>query len=848
MRRALLAAAAAYVALTAVALAAPTASFEFAPAQPKPQETVTFTSTSSPEPGAGIAAYAWDLDGDSVFGEPGEPSGPSADRAARAFPAGDHVVRLRVTGTDGSEDVATRVVAVREPPPGEQPPPGGDPPPPGEGPPPAQEPGLPFAPPAAGDDDGDGVGDAADRCALTPRGFARVAYGCALFELMASPGIVVEPLAGAVGDARDEVRRLPLLRRASRHGVRLGRSLGAMRRAARRLPHDPCGARRAGRAAAAQARGAVAGITRVAGAGQTSVGRDATRFFRRAPAEERDASAFDVAFYELEFARREARRARRAMDGAQRLMARACASSAAVKPIRGRVQSVEPGGLLRLANGATIALGGARGVGGLAPGVLVRGRGVSLRGSRRVSVLSSLVTSGKVKLAACSFRLRIAPVQEAASPDEIAYYDDAGFRLGNGYALETGMRFGAVRGPTCRSTGAENDYLNVFLDFRDETGTQRSVLLEQLSGAPGESSAPLGTHVVPEAGVGGTLRVEALHTTCSGNDVAVCTVTERTTTSTPTAVRRQGGWATVQPDARTYAGGDGDPGTYDVAELASVSGDLPGASPLGVGYAVAGGTRSATPSYLGPGEPFAVVHDLPAPLPGDFEDGVRGVPGGLIAAYAVGSRGGNPYVYAARVESIVTDMLHSCISSPEAAFYRLPWKEGTLGQTTQGNDTTFSHKGGQRFAYDFVMPLWTAGHATRGGLVDLVIENRTETSNPNEDDPWVPGNVLRVHHQDDTYSWYEHMAPNGVTPKEGQIIDRGDRVLTVGNTGNSTGPHLHYHVSMVAGAEQAGGNNASRGSTVRARFEAREVLPPFELQPCLVPADDSVWRSTNVDR
>ncbi len=54
------------------------------------------------------------------------------------------------------------------------------------------------------------------------------------------------------------------------------------------------------------------------------------------------------------------------------------------------------------------------------------------------------------------------------------------------------------------------------------------------------------------------------------------------------------------------------------------------------------------------------------------------------------------------------------------------------------------------------------------------------------------GKVVEIRH-DKTYSTlYAHM--NRITVKKGQKIKRGDKIGEVGNTGRSTGPHLHYEV------------------------------------------------------
>jgi PKD repeat protein len=90
----------------------PLASFRYAPASPGPGVEVTFTSTSS-DPDGRIQNYEWDLDGDGVFGETGEPHGPTATGAARSFPApGSYPVSLKVTDDKSASAVASQTVTV----------------------------------------------------------------------------------------------------------------------------------------------------------------------------------------------------------------------------------------------------------------------------------------------------------------------------------------------------------------------------------------------------------------------------------------------------------------------------------------------------------------------------------------------------------------------------------------------------------------------------------------------------------------------------------------------------------------------------------------------------------------
>ncbi len=56
------------------------------------------------------------------------------------------------------------------------------------------------------------------------------------------------------------------------------------------------------------------------------------------------------------------------------------------------------------------------------------------------------------------------------------------------------------------------------------------------------------------------------------------------------------------------------------------------------------------------------------------------------------------------------------------------------------------------------------------------------------------GKMLEIDHGNGLVSRYAHCASLGV--KEGDLVVRGQRVGTVGSTGRSTGPHLHFEVRL----------------------------------------------------
>ncbi|KOG35442.1 M23 family metallopeptidase [Streptomyces resistomycificus] len=58
------------------------------------------------------------------------------------------------------------------------------------------------------------------------------------------------------------------------------------------------------------------------------------------------------------------------------------------------------------------------------------------------------------------------------------------------------------------------------------------------------------------------------------------------------------------------------------------------------------------------------------------------------------------------------------------------------------------------------------------------------------------GNAVVIKHGNGTFSQYAHLSR--VDVKVGQIVKTGQRIALSGNTGNSSGPHLHFEIRTTA--------------------------------------------------
>lgn len=128
------------------------------------------------------------------------------------------------------------------------------------------------------------------------------------------------------------------------------------------------------------------------------------------------------------------------------------------------------------------------------------------------------------------------------------------------------------------------------------------------------------------------------------------------------------------------------------------------------------------------------------------------------------------------------------------AIYRLPYAVGTSHVVTQGFMGKFTHEG--KYAIDWAMDEGTEVYAARAGVVVDVEERHSKGGNHKKYAEFQ--NQIRILHGDGTLGSYVHLQIDGALVNVGEKVEAGDLIGYSGNTGYSSGPHLHFEVYGVS--------------------------------------------------
>ncbi|MEO8000895.1 MAG: M23 family metallopeptidase [Arenimonas sp.] len=136
---------------------------------------------------------------------------------------------------------------------------------------------------------------------------------------------------------------------------------------------------------------------------------------------------------------------------------------------------------------------------------------------------------------------------------------------------------------------------------------------------------------------------------------------------------------------------------------------------------------------------------------------------------------------------------------PDDIAYSLPLDENSHWELGQEFNGEFSHHDEQnRYAVDFIVPIGTPVLAARSGVVMETIGNYNG-GGQNAKLYASRANFIRILHDDGSMALYAHLKENGILVNAGQRVGLGEVIGYSGNTGFSSGPHLHFALQINTG-------------------------------------------------
>jgi hypothetical protein len=131
------------------------------------------------------------------------------------------------------------------------------------------------------------------------------------------------------------------------------------------------------------------------------------------------------------------------------------------------------------------------------------------------------------------------------------------------------------------------------------------------------------------------------------------------------------------------------------------------------------------------------------------------------------------------------------ILPPFAPDEQYPISQGFSGALTHTSPDS-------EYAIDIAMPVGTAIHAARSGVI-MDVEEDFNKGGTDLEKFGDKANHVRILHKDGTMGLYAHLDLASVSVRPGARVRAGQRIARSGNTGFSSGPHLHFVIQQNVG-------------------------------------------------
>ncbi len=113
----------------------------------------------------------------------------------------------------------------------------------------------------------------------------------------------------------------------------------------------------------------------------------------------------------------------------------------------------------------------------------------------------------------------------------------------------------------------------------------------------------------------------------------------------------------------------------------------------------------------------------------------------------------------------------------------------SLGRWAKGDDNLIKNW------YGYGADVLAVANGTIVAALDDFPESATLSGRPPCPPAKATGNYIGIDMGNNQIAFYEHLQPGSIRVKPGQIVKKGAVIAAVGFTGQTTGPHLHFHVA-----------------------------------------------------
>jgi hypothetical protein len=157
--------------------------------------------------------------------------------------------------------------------------------------------------------------------------------------------------------------------------------------------------------------------------------------------------------------------------------------------------------------------------------------------------------------------------------------------------------------------------------------------------------------------------------------------------------------------------------------------------------------------------------------------------------------------------------------------YYLPFQKEKSFVVSQGYFGLSSHH--DEHALDFNLPVGTPICAAREGVIVKAVDMHSKHC-PREECKAYNNHII-IYHPDGTFAEYAHLQHDGALVEVGDRIKTGQVIGLSGNTGWTTGPHLHFSVFL---------QKIDRRVTVSTQFKIKDGSETTELME-----GNTYWRN-----